>query len=285
MLGTRLQITPYERQHRSALLDLTFYSQWTHKHLDWYSTGQWLDDERGYVFLAWHGGELVGYIGLSLPIKGCSWIRLLGIRDGRMPGQIVGELWERAESQGASLGISNVAVLMVTNWLPTYFRRLGFSTTDDIITMSHIGNRLPAAPNSSARVRPAETDDIARIAEIDRLSFSPHWRMSFSDFQQALRISPVATVAVWRSRVVGYQLSTIHNEGGHLARLAVDPSHQRQGIASLLMHRLLDDLQRNRVESITVNTQLSNVPSQHLYQRYGYFRNGYDLELWNKQIA
>ena len=64
MLGTRLEVTPYVRRHRSALLDLNTQSLWTHKHLDWYSIGQWLDQERGHVYLAWEESRLVGAIGL-----------------------------------------------------------------------------------------------------------------------------------------------------------------------------------------------------------------------------
>ena len=285
MLGTRLRIAPYERQHRRALLDLSFSSHWTHKHLDWHTTGQWLDNERGLVFLAWHGAELAGYIGLSRPVAGCSWIRLLGISDGRMPGQTIGDLWRGAQARCPALEIRSVAMLMITNWLPTYFRSLAFDLSDEVITMSHIGSRLPPAPDVAARIRRAEFGDISRLCEIDRLAFSPHWRMSTSDFQQALRIASVATVAVRQGEVLGYQFSTRNDEAGHLARLAVDPAWQRRGVASLLVHRLLEALRRQRVETLTVNTQASNRPSQYLYQRFGFFRNGYDLELWRKSIA
>lgn len=285
MLGTRLRITPYERPHRRALLDLSFSSHWTHKHLDWHTTGQWLERERGLVFLAWHGAELAGYIGLSRPVHGCSWIRLLGISDGRMPGRIIADLWRGAQAHCPRAGIRSVAILMIANWLPTYFRQLAFDVSDEVITMSHIGSRSPSAPTADATLRPAETDDIKRLCEIDQLAFAPRWRMSPSDFQQALRITAVATVAVRQGEVLGYQFSTRNDEAGHLARLAVDPAWQRRGVASLLIQHLLDELRRLRVESVTVNTQASNHPSQHLYQRFGFFRNGYDLELWQKRIA
>ena len=123
----------------AQLLDLNTQSLWTHKHLDWYSIGQWLDQERGHVYLAWEESRLVGAIGLSLPIDGHSWICLLCIGDGRMPGLIVEELWEGAEADCGRCGIHSAAILMVTNWLATYLRQLGFDYVDDIITLSHIG--------------------------------------------------------------------------------------------------------------------------------------------------
>ena len=202
-----------------------------------------------------------------------------------MPGLIVEELWEGAEADCRRCGIQSAAILMVTNWLATYLRQLGFDYVDDIITLSHIGCQLPAQPAVNASVRTAEADDIARIAEIDHLAFPPRWRLTRADIWQALRISVPASVAVLEREVVAYQFSTRHDEVSHLARLAVDPAHQRKGIGSLLLRQLLSEMQRQPVQTISVNTQLSNAPSQQLYERYGFFRDGNDLEMWHKGIA
>ena len=285
MLGTRLRIASYARQHRHALLDLTATSPWTHTHIDWYELAHWLDMELGLTLLAWHGEELAGYISLSLPNRGRSWIRMLGIRGGRMPGQIVDELWASAEAAGRALGIIEVAILMISNWLPAYLARHRFQFHDDIISMSHIGSRTPAAPATDASLRPAEWEDIPRILEIDHLAFEPIWQLTLPDLQQALRHSTMPMVAALGDHIVAYQLSTQHETVGHLARLAVDPAHQRRRIGSLLLRQLLEALRQKKVDKISLNTQLSNLPSQHLYQRYGFFRNGNDIELWRKRLA
>ena len=285
MLGTRLKISGYDRRHRSALLDLAWHSQWAHKHLDWYETDQWLDGEMGDVLLAWNGDQLVGYLGLSLPIHGWSWIRLLGIRDGRMPGLIVNELCEAAEARCHALGISNIVILMITNWLSTYLRERGFSSEDDIITMSHIGHRPRAAPKISARVRRADQRDIEGIMLIDRLAFDAPWQLAEHDIWQAIRITASATVAALDGELIAYQLSTCQEGLGHLARLAVHPAHQREGVASALMQQLLLDFRNWNLVDFSVNTQLSNLPSQRLYERFGFFRNGKDMELWRKRVV
>lgn len=284
MLGTRLRISSYARQHRHALLDLSATSPWTHAHLDWFDTAQWLDMGLGLTLLAWQGEELAGYISLSPPNSGRSWIRMLGIRGGRMPGQIVDELWTGAEAACRERGIIDVAILMTANWLPAYLARHRFQFHDDVISMSHIGSRLPAAPAASATLRPAEWEDIPRMLEIDQLAFDPTWQLTLPDLRQALRHSTIASVAALGDHVVAYQLSTQHESIGHLARLAVDPAQQRRRFGSLLLRQLLQILKRKQVETISVNTQLSNLPSQRLYERFGFFRNGNDIELWRKQL-
>ena len=284
MLGTRLHITKYQRHHRTQLLDLTWHSQWTHKHLDWYKTSQWIDRDDVHIFLAWQNEQLVGYLGLSAAIDAITWIRLLGIRDGNMPGAIVRELWQNAESHCLDIGISHVIVLMVTNWLPTYMRNLGFMHLDDIITLNHLGITLPDQPRAPVKIFPAEFEHLPTIARIDRQSFRAPWRLSVRDLRQAIRLASNATIAESAGEIVGYQLSTRHREAGHLARLAVLPAHQGQQIGSVLLHRLLFDFNGRGIHSLSVNTQLSNLPSQRLYQRYGFFRNGFDLELWNKRL-
>ena len=285
MLATRLKITAYERRHRRALLDLAWYSHWTHKHLDWHKTSQWLDNELGHVLLAWHGDRLVAYIGLSQPIDGWSWIRLLGIRDGRMPGRVVRELWECAEARCAEYGIFNIVILMITNWLPTYLREHGFTNEEDIITMSHIGSRLPPEPTVRVRIRTAEAQDLEQIMIIDRLAFEAPWQLAEVDLWQAYRNAASATVATSDDQLIAYQLSTRQDKIGHLARLAVHPAHRHKRIASALMHQLMADFRSRHLTELSVNTQLSNLPSQRLYERYGFFRNGYDLELWRKRLS
>ncbi len=285
MLGTRLRITNYQRRHRSALLNLAWHSRWIHKHLDWRHTSEWLDKELGCVFLAWSGDQLEGYIGLSLPIAGWSWIQALGIRDGRMPGLVVRELYEAAEARCPELGITNIAVLMITNWLPAYLRERGFSIEDDVITMSQIGRQLPPAPNVAARIRGAQLQDVAEMLRIDRLAFEAPWQLAEHDMRQAFRSAASATVATLDDALIAYQLSTCQEEIGHIARLAVHPAHRRKGIASALMHQLMLEFKRRNLKELSVNTQLGNRPSQRLYERYGFFRNGYDIELWRKRLG
>ncbi len=285
MPPARLQIAPYARQHRRSLLDLMNRSRWTHTHLDWQSIPDWLADESGSVWLALVDDELQGYLGLSRMVAGWRWLRLLGIGAGRRPGVILRELWARAEAACQAEACAGIAGLMLTNWLPAYFAELDFHYCDDLIVLQHIGKRLPPRPDSLARLRPVEVEDMAQLAKLDKLAFSPPWPVERAELWAAYRVCVFATVATIDSAIVGYQLCARHGEAAHLARLAVHPAHQGQGIASLLLQDLLSDLQRRGISAISVNTQASNRRSQQLYQRFGFMRNGKAYAVWQKTLG
>ncbi len=284
MQQTQLQITPYERQHRNELLNLSYYSQWTHKHLDWYKTGQWIDREECIIYLAWQDDKLVGYIGLSLPLHGASWIRLLGIRDGCVPRPIIEQLWRAVEVHCLRMGINKFAVLMVTHWLAAYMGGLGFNYLEDIVTLNRTKQVLPEMPTSPVKVYSANSDDLSMITKVDHLAFRPPWQMSRQDLWQAFRISASATVALLDDEIVGYQISTRNRAVGHLARLAVMPNRQGKRIGSMLLYELLNRFDRRGIKSVTVNTQVSNESSHRLYSHYGFHHNGFDLAVWQKDI-
>ena len=285
MLRTRLHITPYEPRRRADLLNLSYYSRWTHQHLDWHKMSRWLDDEAGTVFLAWQGERLVGYMGLSAALNGSSWIRLLGIEDGAVPAPIIRELWHSAQAQRLRLVVSTVAILLTNSWLSAYVRQLGFACLDRIITLGHIGAELPAPPISPVKVAPAGAEDLPAIARIDHLAFYPPWQMTRYDLRQAFRISTHTAIAVLDGEIAGYQISTRQQESGHLARLAVAPACQGMQIGSALLHELLREFNRAGIHSVTVNTQQSNHSSQRLYRNYGFCRRGFDHEVWHKALA
>lgn len=285
MLKTQLHITPYERQYRNELLNLSYYSQWTHKHLDWYKTGQWIDREEGIIYLAFEDDRLVGYLGLSNPLNGASWVRLLGVRENCIPRPIIEQLWQTAEADAIRMGTNKFAVLMVTHWLSAYVGRLGFNYLEDIVTLNRTNHTLLDPPDTPVKVYSANTDDIPMITRVDHLAFQPPWQLARHDLWQAFRISSSATIAVLDDEIVGYQISTRHRAQGHLARLAVIPNRQGKRIGSMLLYDLLSKFDKRGIKSVTVNTQVSNQSSQHLYTHYGFEHNGFDLAVWQKDIV
>ncbi len=284
MPGRPIQIIPYSRSHRRSLLELMGSSRWAHSHLDFVDVADWLAGEDRLLLLAWQDRQLLGCLGLSPAAAGWRWIRLLGIRDGCMPGALLREMWARAESECRCRGDAGVALLALSNWLGTYLAGLDFRSHDDLITLQHIGSRLPREPDSPARLREVEVEDLERLWQIDKQAFAPPWQIERDDLWRTFRVAMSATVACVKGAIVGYQFCVRHGDVAHLARLAVHPACQGQGVASLMLHGLLSDLLEGNFDAITVNTQRSNLRSQRLYARFGFLRDGKDYPLWQKAL-
>ena len=126
---------------------------------------------------------------------------------------------------------------------------------------------IPPEPRPSALIlRPMNLDDLNAVCRIDQAAFTPLWQNSLDYLELAFRQAAVATVAEIENRMVGYQISTATPIGGHLARLAVLPNIQGQGIGYTLVQDLLNQFYRRGAQKVTVNTQKDNLASLALYR-------------------
>jgi ribosomal protein S18 acetylase RimI-like enzyme len=89
-------------------------------------------------------------------------------------------------------------------------------------------------------------------------------------FQQAA----IATIAEDEEGIMGYQISTAGSSGGHLARLAVHPRVQGQGVGYALARDMLMQFYRRGAQKVSVNTQIDNEASLALYKKAGFRPTG-----------
>lgn len=123
-------------------------------------------------------------------------------------------------------------------------------------------------------VRPMNYDDLADVETIDRRAFFPLWRNSLPGLKTAFKHASLATVAEMKGQIVGYQISTSSQMNAHLARLAVAPEYQGQGIGFRLVHDVLQQCFRRGMGQVTVNTQSDNRSSVSLYKKLGFETTG-----------
>ncbi|MDX1994745.1 MAG: GNAT family N-acetyltransferase [bacterium] len=284
-MDTSYTITPYERRYRQPTLDLIFHSVRVHTHLDWHETGQWLDLQEATVWLAWADSRLAGVMAVSTPMSGTCWLRLVALRDDVPAASVLGALWEALNPTLQQWGVHVVALLIVNDWLVNHVPALGFRYDEDIVTLRRDGTELPPLRPVAVTVRSAGHEDLQRMTEVDQTAFAAPWQLTLGDLRQARRIAATCTVALHEGEIVGYQLSTLYRQSGHLARLAVMPTLQGVGVGSTLLDDLIRRFLRRGVRTITVNTQASNHRSQRLYARYQFERNGYDLPVWTAEIT
>jgi ribosomal-protein-alanine N-acetyltransferase len=284
MVLTQLTLTPYQRRYLQPIRDLLFRSHSVHTHLDWHETDQWLESQQVPMRLAWQNGRLVGVLATSLPLNDTCWIRLAAVQDNADQTGILSALWNDLLPELRGLGVRLAALLAVRDWITDFAPNLAFHYVEDIVTLARSSRMIPDLPPHHLTLRPAETPDLDNMSYIDQAAFSPPWQLASDELRQAYRISASCIVALQDTQIVGYQLSTLYFDGAHLARLAVLPDMQGQGIGGVLLDDLLRRFFRRGVFSMTVNTQASNLHSQHLYRRYGFRPNGYDLPYWTATL-
>jgi GNAT superfamily N-acetyltransferase len=282
--AVHLSITPYERRHRHAVRELLFSNFRAHVHLDWHETDDWLMLDDLPIFIAWSGRRMVGMIAGGQPLNQATWVRLACVVDDSDADLVLHALWRELKRQLRARDVQMVALLAIRDWIVPHMEALGFRYLEDVITFNRPGLPIPPIGEDAPLIRVATPDDLPALARVDNTAFPPPWQLDMRELQQALRISASCTVAARAGAIIGYQLSTLYFDGAHLARLAVDPAAQGQGVARALLSDALLRFQARGVQTMSVNTQASNTRSQRLYVGCGFARNGYDLPVFTTSL-
>lgn len=280
---TGIEILSYARRYRRAVLNLVNQAFRVHTHLDWHDLEHWLDSSDSRVLLAWERNRLAGVLAVSEMLGHTTWLRLAAVDDDADAHAVLGVLWERLTQLLIAADAREVGALLIRSWLGDYLSALGFHFSQDIVTLRRNSQDLPVVPEAmrqKAAIRHAYWTDVGVVTDIDHAAFDPLWRMSLSSLQTAARYAASFTVAEMDGMPVGYQLSTQHTDGGHLARLAVLPMWQGYGIGGMLVGDVLRRFAGRGIFTVTVNTQQHNVQSQRLYRRFGFQHTGQDLPFW-----
>lgn len=280
-------LTAYDRPYRSSFLNLMYESRHTHTHLDWHSPLQWLETGDHFTRLLWQDGELLGFVALSLPLNGTSWLRLSALSPTTEIMPAWRRLWKDIREHLGAYPVTEVYVLVVDTWLTPALMDAGFTYVEDVVTLYRPHQTLtppPTRDDLTLDLDLAYSEDIEGILPVDHDAFAPPWQLTRDELWQAMRQASHSTVARHKGRIIGYQISTRHNKSGHLARLAVARAYQGRGIGGYLLNHLIQAFERRHIKRMTVNTQRSNWRSQRLYQRYGFQRNGFDLSVWRLSL-
>lgn len=285
MINASLKLTPYARRYRRDLMRLIDEHYRLHLHLDWETIDQWIDDPDTPIYLAWNDRTLIGSIAASTPLHGASWLRLAVIDDDVDAAEVLSELWAAVRTKLLILGTHQVGALLIRPWLTQHLGLLGFSYGEQIVTLRRQSSDLPSPHHSDLHVRNVGWRETETIAVVDHAAFAPMWQLGVPALRQAIRMAAHVTVVEIGDRIVGYQLTTHHHDGAHLARLAVLPELQGSGIGGVLVANLINWSLSRGIMGISVNTQQSNEQSQRLYRRYGFALTGLDMPFWSHTLA
>jgi ribosomal protein S18 acetylase RimI-like enzyme len=217
----------------------------------------------------------------TLPASACTRarVRAVALAHGVSPTQRVPELMGGLLAHLASAGEPlQVLANCSEAWLNTPLLQMGFCEIDRIQFYELVRPARQAAHFSMAELHQpgvatlcaACRADLAGLAELDALAFPPLWHFGQRDLLE-LFVRSRLQVATVEGRLVGYAaVMTVSSREAQLARLAVHPDFQGQGVGRQLLMDAIAYAAAQEFGVLVLNTQTDNIRSQTLYQGAGF---------------
>lgn len=123
------------------------------------------------------------------------------------------------------------------------------------------------------QIRPATRHDLRALEQLERACFSDPWSPQGLADVVADRLC-VTLVVEEDSEVTGYAMARVVAGQAEILTLGVSPARRRQGIARVMLERLLSILAERGAEEVWLEVRASNLAAQALYRGYGFLPGG-----------
>ena len=127
-------------------------------------------------------------------------------------------------------------------------------------------------PIPQVQLRPMAEEDLARVAAVERESYSFPW--SEGIFRDCLRVGYVCRVVEIGFDLVGYGVMSTGAGEAHILNLCVRETMRGRGISRTLLRQLLDLAVEAGVEDAFLEVRPSNLAAIRLYQSLGFVQVG-----------
>ncbi len=123
--------------------------------------------------------------------------------------------------------------------------------------------------------RPLRMRDLGAIERIERRAYPTPWSRSMfaSELSKSSSICLGAFEEEGRA-LLGYLIISRYVDAWHVMNIAMDPDHQRRGIATLLMEELFELTAEDGRRGYTLEVRVSNEGAIRLYERLGFKGRG-----------
>lgn len=264
---------------RSALTWFLRSARYSHVHVDWYALPDWLDQPAA-VGLEIEGALQAFLVAGADPLP-AAWVRGVALQGEQAIEPVLARLLAAVMPALRAANATQLAWMSARRWPDPMVEALGFETLTHVVTMVREIKPAPAFRlNPAISIRPATSDDMETLAQIEVDAFAPLWRYSARALTLAQAQSFSFDVALLDGVVVGYQCSTASYYGAHLARMTVAPSAQRSGVGTALLTHAITGYRRGHLQQLSLNTQTDNVSSHYLYRKFGYHETSERLPVW-----
>jgi ribosomal-protein-alanine N-acetyltransferase len=122
-------------------------------------------------------------------------------------------------------------------------------------------------------IRVLELSDLSAIEAIEQKAYPTPWSRSM--FASELAKPTSICLGAFEGRdLVGYVINSRYVDAWHIMNVAVDPEHQRRGVASALLERLFELTHDDERRGYTLEVRISNEDAIRLYEKLGFESRG-----------
>lgn len=284
-----------------AITILLRNAPFSHIHADWHYADTWLgspsfvvvpasdsDLNEGSLSSRLFGPRknLAACLAVAADPKPAAWVRVAAITEKTEVREIMASMLSAVTGTLREENTTQIAWLLMEEWPETWLPDLGFEKINEVITYRKLGTDAPRITlPADLAIRPAETADLEALAEIESRAFESLWQHSLQGLSLAWQQAISFDVAWIGETPIGFQFSSSTLQGAHLSRITVDPAAQKGGIGSALLAHALEGYALQGISTITLNTQLDNIASQKLYERFGFRQSGERFPVWSFQLT
>ena len=129
-------------------------------------------------------------------------------------------------------------------------------------------------------IRPLISQDIASVAEIERLCFDEPW--SENSLKLLLQEKNIGFVAILDGQIAAYGgLVTVLDEG-QITNIATHPDYRRRGLASAIMKAIDVFALENGIVYLSLEVREQNIAARSLYKSCGWYEAGIRKNFYSK---
>ena len=254
-----------------------------YRHLDWFGVLDWLGEQA--FLIEQIEDDIQAFICATPENEETAWLRAFGVKKDLNPTPSWEKLLKVANDILRGKKVKRLAGLGLHPWFESLLSNANFINQQNVVVLEW-KNKFPTIPSTDGKIqiRMMTSEDLPTVEHIDKCAFPSLWQNSLAGLTKAFKLQGISTVALYNDTIVGYQISTTMTIYGHLARLAVHPTFQRQGVAYALVYDLLEKFKERGLWRVTVNTQSDNTPSLHLYKKFGFDITGEEIPTYQYDL-
>jgi [ribosomal protein S18]-alanine N-acetyltransferase len=125
----------------------------------------------------------------------------------------------------------------------------------------------------AVQIRTLELADLGAIESIEQRAYPTPWSRSMFASELAKPTS-ICLGAFEGEDLLGYVINSRYVDAWHIMNVAVDPDHQRRGVATSLLERLFELTRDDERRGYTLEVRVSNADAIRLYEKLGFESRG-----------